>query len=92
MILKADDAYYILALSKRDFKPFLKIKNVLLGFAGCCSLQKLPPEAQLNHETYVLVHHLYSRSRLGPRVLVVRRSFAAIPEGVSMGSADLFCR
>ena len=53
MILKALDVYYILALSKRDFKPFLNIEKNLLGFAGCCFFQKLPPEAQLNHETYV---------------------------------------
>ena len=53
MILKALDAYKILALSKRDLKPFLKIKDFLLGFAGCCFFQKFPPEAQLNHETYL---------------------------------------
>ena len=56
MILEAESAYYIPALSKHDLKPFLKIKNVLLGFAGCCFFQKLPPEAQLNHETYASRH------------------------------------
>ena len=53
MILKAHVAYYIPALSKHDIKPFLKIETFLLGFAGCCFFQKLPPEGQLNHETYV---------------------------------------
>ena len=53
MISKAHVAYYIPALSKYDIKPFLKIKNFLLGFAGCCFFQKLPPEGRLNHETYV---------------------------------------
>ena len=53
MILKAHDAYNILALSKPDLKPFLKIEHFLLGFAGCCFFQKLPPEGRLNHETYV---------------------------------------
>ena len=53
MILEAESAYYIPALSKHDIKPFLKIETFLLGFAGCCFLQKLLPEAQLNHETYV---------------------------------------
>ena len=55
MILEALIAYYMAALSKRDLKPFLKFKTFLLGFAGCCFFQKFPPEAQLNHETYVLV-------------------------------------
>ena len=40
------------ALSKHDIKPFSKIETFLLGFAGCYFFQKLPPEAQLNHETY----------------------------------------
>ena len=31
MILEAETAYYILPLSKHDLKPFLKIKNFLLG-------------------------------------------------------------
>ena len=53
MILKAHDAYYILALSKHDLKPVLKFKKILLGLAGCCFFQKLPPVGQLNHETYV---------------------------------------
>ena len=52
MILEALIAYYMAALSKRDLKPFLKFKTFLLGFAGCCFFQKLPPEGQLNHETY----------------------------------------
>ena len=49
------------ALSKRDLKPFLKIKNFLLGFAGCCFFQKLPPEVQLNHETYVFFLEKHER-------------------------------
>ena len=53
MILEALVAYYMAALSKRDLKPFLKFKTFLLGFAGCCFLQKFPPEAKLNHETYL---------------------------------------
>ena len=53
MILEAESAYYMAALSKHDLKPSLKIKNFLLGFAGCCFFQKLPPEGRLNHETYV---------------------------------------
>ena len=59
MILKAHVAYYMAALSKRDLKPFLKFKTFLLGFAGCCFFQKLPPEAQLNHETYLLFKRKY---------------------------------
>ena len=46
MILKALDVYYVMALSKRDSKPFLKIEIILLGFAGCCFFQKLPPEGR----------------------------------------------
>ena len=56
MILEAESAYYISALSKHDLKPFLKIKNFLLGLAGCWYFQKLPPEGRLNHETYVSLH------------------------------------
>ena len=56
MILEAHVAYYIPALSKHDIKPFPKIKTFLLGFAGCCFFQKLPPEGRLNHETYVSLH------------------------------------
>ena len=58
MILEALIAYYMAALSKRDLKPFLKFKTFLLGFASCCFFQKFPPEAQLNHETYVLFSKL----------------------------------
>ena len=54
-ILEALVAYYIPALSKHDLKLFSKIKTFLLGFAGCCFFQKFPPEAQLNHETYVFL-------------------------------------
>ena len=53
MILKADDAYYILALSKRDLKPLLKIIFFLLVLQFVVFFQKLPLEAQLTHETYV---------------------------------------
>ena len=45
MILKALNVYYILALSKHDLKPILKIEFILLGFAGCCFFQKLPISA-----------------------------------------------
>ena len=49
MILKAHDAYYILALSKRDLKPFLKIEKCPLFFlvlqVVVFFIQKLPPEA-----------------------------------------------
>ena len=53
MILEALVAYYTAALSKCDLKQFSKFKTFLLGFAGCCFFQKLPPEGRLNHETYV---------------------------------------
>ena len=56
MILEALVAYYMAALSKHDLKPSSKFKTFLLGFAGCCFLQKLPPEGRLNHETYVSLH------------------------------------
>ena len=56
MILEAESAYYIPALSKHDIKPFLKIETFLRGFAGCCFFQKLPPEGQLYHETYASKH------------------------------------
>ena len=56
MILDAPIDNCMAALSKHDIKPFLKIKAFLLGFAGCCFLQKLPPEGRLNHETYVSLH------------------------------------
>ena len=39
--------------SECDFKPFSIFKHFLLGFAGCSFFEKLPPEGQLNHETYV---------------------------------------
>ena len=65
MILEAESAYYIPALSKHDLKPFLKIKNFLLGFVGCCFFQKLPPDAQLNHETYASRHGRDGRGRTG---------------------------
>ena len=55
MIFEALVAYYMAALSKHDLKPFPKIKTFLLGFAGCCFFQKLPPEGRLNHETNVIV-------------------------------------
>ena len=53
MILEALIAYYMASLSKRDLKPFSKIKTFLLGFASCVFFQNLPPEGRLNHETYV---------------------------------------
>ena len=46
MILKALNRYYVSEKSERDNKPCLIFKNVLLGFAGCCFFQKLPPEGR----------------------------------------------
>ena len=56
MILEALVPYYMAALSKHDLKPSSKFKTFLLGFAGCCFLQKLPREGRLKHEPYVSLH------------------------------------
>ena len=64
--MKALVAYYILALSKRDLKPILRIENALLGFAGCCFFQKLQWESQLNHETYVFVSKIAAGGPTNP--------------------------
>ena len=53
MILKALNRDYVSEKSERDNKPFSIFKNFLPGFAGCSFFEKLPPEGQLNHETYV---------------------------------------
>ena len=56
MISKALVAYYILALSKHDLKPFSKIEKCSSWFCRLLFFQKLPPEGRLNHETYVSLH------------------------------------
>ena len=49
MILEALVAYYILALSKRDLKPFLKIEKCSSWFRRLLFFSKIAPGGPNNH-------------------------------------------